>query len=69
MPVPPDDHSTEPSGCATDREVSLRLDLLRADLYRILDEVVRAPSEQRDALVREFERLWVELKDAAAAEP
>jgi hypothetical protein len=42
------------------------LDLLRADLYRLLDELVRAPAGQRPSLVPEFERSWEEFKEATA---
>ncbi|GEJ58884.1 hypothetical protein [Anaeromyxobacter diazotrophicus] len=42
------------------------LDLLRADLYRLLDELVRAPAGHRPRLVQEFERSWEEFKEATA---
>ncbi len=42
---------------------SLSLDLLRGDLYRMLDELARArPGRHRD-LVREFERAWASYKE------
>jgi hypothetical protein len=44
--------------------VGLDLDLLRADLYRLLDEVARAGPERHRELVREFERAWSEFRDA-----
>ncbi len=69
MPAP-NGHSPEtPAGAAGPGEVSVQLDLIRADLYRLLDELVRAPPELRPALVREFERLWQRLKQATAGEP
>jgi hypothetical protein len=37
---------------------SLDLDLLRGELYRILDELARTRTGSRDALVQEFERTW-----------
>jgi hypothetical protein len=43
---------------------SVGLDLLRADLYRLLDEVARASDERRSEVVREFERTWEEFRDA-----
>jgi hypothetical protein len=44
----------------------LRLDLLRADLYRLIDELARAPSEERQGLVAEFEQTWARFKEASA---
>ncbi len=66
MPAP-NGHSVD--GAAGPDEVSLQLDLLRADLYRLLDELVRAPAEVRQELVREFERIWQRLKDATGCGP
>jgi hypothetical protein len=42
------------------------LDLLRADLYRLLDEVARTRGPGRDAAVLEFERTWSRFKEALA---
>ena len=47
-------------------EASLQLDLLRADLYRLLDEVARAGGTEQDGLVLEFERAWEAFKQATA---
>lgn len=72
MPLPsrPEDGpSADPSpGTAGRDEVPVHLDLLRADLYRLLDELVRARSEHHQGLVLEFERAWERFKDATAAE-
>ncbi len=38
------------------------IDLLRADLYRMLDEMARARNARHAALVAEFERSWVIYK-------
>ncbi len=43
-----------------------RLDLLRADLYRLLDELVRASSEERRDLLLEFEQKWERFKEQSA---
>ncbi len=45
---------------------SVELDLLRADLYRIIDELARAPLVDREELLRDFERAWEQFKDATA---
>lgn len=45
---------------------ALRVDLLRADLYRMLDEMARAGAGRRRAVVREFERAWESYKKATA---
>jgi hypothetical protein len=50
-------------------EGSLVLDLLRADLYRLLDEVARAAAANQDGLVLEFERAWETFKEACARRP
>ena len=42
------------------------LDLLRADLYRLLDDVARTRGAGRDAAVLEFERTWSRFKEALA---
>ncbi len=47
-------------------EAPVQLDLLRADLYRLLDELVRARSEYHEGLVLEFERAWEHFKEATA---
>ncbi len=64
MPAPNGHSAGGPTVAADPGEVSVQLDLLRAELYRLLDELVRAPAELREALVREFERTWQRLKDA-----
>jgi hypothetical protein len=55
-------------GTATPEEVPVHLDLLRADLYRLLDELVRARPDTHEGLVLEFERAWEQFKDATAHE-
>jgi hypothetical protein len=47
-------------------EVPVHLDLLRADLYRLLDEMVRARPDSHLALAQEFERAWERFRDATA---
>ncbi len=47
--------------------VSVAVDLLRADLYRMLDEIARAGHERHHALVAQFERAWERFKDATRA--
>jgi hypothetical protein len=49
-------------------ETPVYLDLLRADLYRLLDELVRARPEDHRGLVLEFEAAWEQFKDATARE-
>jgi len=68
LPQPEDGPSTSASPGPTDPdEVPVHLDLIRADLYRILDELARARSEHRLALVVEFERVWEKFKGATAS--
>jgi hypothetical protein len=44
------------------------LDLLQADLYRMIDEIARAGhGDHRQVLVARFERAWERFKDAALA--
>ncbi|HVO18511.1 MAG TPA: hypothetical protein VMU15_04600 [Anaeromyxobacter sp.] len=69
MPLPPGirDGVPDPPPDATDPdEVPVQLDLLRADLYRLLDELARTGAEHYDGLVSEFERAWEEYKQATA---
>jgi len=69
MPLSPgsQDGVPGPSPGSTDPdEVPVQLDLLRADLYRLLDELARTGAEERDGLVLEFERAWEEFKQATA---
>ncbi len=47
--------------------VPVAVDLLRADLYRMLDEIARAGHESHPALVAQFERAWERFKDATRA--
>jgi hypothetical protein len=42
------------------------LDLRRADLYRILDEIVRAPANRRAEVIGAFEQAWKDFKEAMA---
>ena len=46
--------------------VPLHVDLLRADLYRLLDAMVRASPEERDEVIRAFEQGWERLKELTA---
>jgi len=68
MPItPPSRDGTgadAPRGPADPDEVPVQIDLLRADLYRLLDELVRSRSEYHEDLVAEFERAWQHFKDA-----
>ena len=68
MPAPNGHSADGTNGAPAPGEVSVQLDLLRADLYRLLDELVRAPAELRDQLVREFENAWERFMDATAQE-
>ncbi len=63
-PVPGGPSAVPP---ATDGDVAL--DLLRADLYRMLDELARARGETHHALVLQFERAWQRFKEATAVNP
>ncbi len=45
-------------------DAEVKLDLLRADLYRMLDEIARAQGGAYRALVLEFEHAWERFKDA-----
>jgi hypothetical protein len=45
---------------------SLSLDLLRARLYRLLDEIAGVEARRHRDLVREFERAWETYKEATA---
>jgi hypothetical protein len=47
----------------------LALDLLRADLYRLLDALARARADRHGDLVREFERAWEEYRLVTAGRP
>ncbi len=55
-----------PLGAAGPDDVSVELDLLRADLYRLIDELARASLVDREELLRDFERAWEQFKDATA---
>lgn len=65
-PLRPTDGPTDDAsdGKTGPDEGPFQLDLLRGDLYRLLDELVRARSESRGRLVLEFERAWEEFKNA-----
>lgn len=52
--------STDPDG------VPLSLDLARADLYRLLDELARSTAESHGDLVRAFEQAWGQYKEQTA---
>ena len=47
-------------------ESSLELDLLRAELYRLLDHLARSGPDLHRDLVLEFERGWEAFKRATA---
>ena len=68
LPLRPNDDcsSDERPGVTGADEVPVHLDLLRADLYRLLDELARAPSKSHRRLAHEFERTWKRFKDATA---
>jgi hypothetical protein len=71
MSLPPNGHEADGSsnglmGATGADEASIHLDLLRADLYRLIDELARAPLEDRESLVLEFEQAWERFKDATA---
>jgi hypothetical protein len=71
MSLPPNGHEAAgspggPIGATSAEEASIHLDLLRADLYRLIDELARAPFEDRESLMLEFERAWERFKDATA---
>ncbi len=68
MPIPPapQDDPLESGLDACGADELLRVDLLRADLYRLLDELVRARSEERRILLAEFEQIWERFKQASA---
>ncbi len=61
-----DGTSDDRVGASDSEEGSVQLDLLRADLYRLLDELVHAGSEHHQGLVAEFERAWEQFKEATA---
>jgi hypothetical protein len=45
-------------------ELPLEIDLMRAELYRILDELARSGQVDRRRPLLEFERTWAQLKAA-----
>jgi hypothetical protein len=45
-------------------ELPVELDLLRAELYRILDELARPDRADRRRPLLEFEQAWAQLKAA-----
>jgi hypothetical protein len=47
-------------------EVPVSLDLARAELYRLLDELARSTQAAHDGLVRDFERAWEAYKEQTA---
>ncbi len=47
---------------APDDGESVALDILRGDLYRMLDEIARARGESHRTLVLEFESAWQRYK-------
>lgn len=47
-------------------EVPVHVDLLRGDLYQLLDELARAHPDRQRTLAREFERAWERFKDTIA---
>lgn len=49
-------------------EVPVSLDLLRADLYRLIDALVHAPAERHVRIIRRFERAWRRFKVLTARE-
>ncbi len=73
MTRPRPDHRKAPAGerpapgAPRPGSSTLDLDLLRGELYRILDELARTRSGRRDVLVQEFERTWEAFRAATAA--
>jgi len=51
-----------------DAGLSVALDLLQAELYRMIDEIARAGPGDHRALVAQFERAWQRFKDAVRAQ-
>lgn len=51
-------------GAVGAEEVPVQLDLLRAELYRVLDELARSSAVDRRRLLVEYERSWARFKDA-----
>ncbi len=68
MPSHPSRHRTRssrrPPAPPAWNDAEVALDLLRADLYRMLDEIARAQGEAHHALVLQFERAWERFKNA-----
>ncbi|BDG02330.1 hypothetical protein AMOR_13260 [Anaeromyxobacter oryzae] len=52
---------------APEEHVPVSLDRLRGELYRLLDQLPRAPAGAYAGLVLEFERGWEEFKASVAA--
>jgi hypothetical protein len=44
--------------------VPAAVDLLRADLYRMIDQIAHARAGGHHALLLQFERTWEQFKDA-----
>ena len=59
----PHSHPGVITGTEGPDEVPVLLDLLRAELYRILDELARSSREVRPELVSEFEQFWERFRE------
>ncbi len=57
-------HTRRPAPPPAVNGVAAAVDLLRADLYRILDEIAHARAGGHHALVLQFERTWEQFKEA-----
>lgn len=57
-------HMHRPAPPAVINGVPAAVDLLRADLYRMIDEIAHARPGGHHALLLQFERTWEQFKDA-----
>ncbi len=68
MSRPPDPGEASGLGApwvAAPDDLPLELDVLRGELYRVLDELARAERPDRERLVAAFEALWERFKARA----
>ncbi len=47
-------------------DVPVEIDALRGDLYRLLDQLARAPADERDGLLEAFYDAWTQFREAIA---
>ncbi len=57
-------HTRPPAPPAVVNGVPAAVDLLRVDLYRMIDEIAHARPGGHHALMLQFERTWEQFKDA-----